>query len=79
MSTGRMFQDAGFPRLKEGTLSERMIDSLVEHGSAEAVKERLRAVPGFGAQELLAMPIIPPGDADAMRRTLAVLGELAAE
>lgn len=75
----QMFQDAGFPEAKEGTLSERMIDSLVVHGSAEAVKERLRAVPGFGAQELLAMPIIPPGDADAMSRTLAVLGELAAE
>ena len=39
----QMFQDAGFPEAKEGTLSDRMIDALVVHGSAEAVKERLRA------------------------------------
>jgi hypothetical protein len=34
----------------------------------------------FGtSNELLAMPILPPGDAHALERTLAALGELAAE
>ncbi len=75
----RMFQDAGFPEAKEGQLSDRMIDALVIHGSAGEVKERLRQVPSFGAAELLAMPILPAGDEQALPRTLATLGELAAE
>ncbi len=75
----QMFQDAGFPEAAQGELSDRMIDSLVVHGTAEQVKERLRALPEFGANELLGMVILPPGDSDAMQRTMAVLGELAAE
>ena len=75
----QMFQDAGFPEAKEGQLSDRMIDALVIHGTAARVKERLRQLPTFGANELLAMPILPPGDEQALPRTLAALGELAAE
>jgi F420-dependent oxidoreductase-like protein len=75
----QMFQDAGFPEAKEGQLSDRMIDALVVHGTAGQVKERLRQLPSFGADELLAMPILPPGDDQALPRTLAVLGELAVE
>lgn len=75
----QMFQDAGFPEAKEGQLSERMIDALVVHGSAEQVKARLRQLPAFGASELLAMPIVGPGDEEGFERTLAVLGELAQE
>jgi hypothetical protein len=74
-----MFQDAGFPEAANGELSDRMIDALVIHGSAAHVKERLRALPDYGASELLGMVIMPPDDADAMSRTLGVLGELAAE
>ncbi len=75
----QMFQDAGFPEAAQGELSDRMIDALVVHGTAAQVKTRLRALPEFGANELLAMAILPPGDGDAMARTMAVLGELAAE
>jgi alkanesulfonate monooxygenase SsuD/methylene tetrahydromethanopterin reductase-like flavin-dependent oxidoreductase (luciferase family) len=75
----QMFQDAGFPEAAQGELSERMIDALVVHGNAEQVKERLRALPSFGAAELLAMPIVPPGDGEALARTRTVLGELARE
>jgi F420-dependent oxidoreductase-like protein len=75
----QMLQDAGFPEAANGELSDRMIDALVVHGSAAEVKERLRALPEFGASELLAMPIIPPGDTGAMGRTLETLGELAGE
>jgi alkanesulfonate monooxygenase SsuD/methylene tetrahydromethanopterin reductase-like flavin-dependent oxidoreductase (luciferase family) len=56
-----------------------MIDSLVIHGTADQVKERLRGLPDFGASELLAMTIVPPGDSDAVARTRTALGELAAE
>jgi F420-dependent oxidoreductase-like protein len=75
----QMFQDAGFPEAKDGALSDRMIDALVVHGPAARVKERLRQLPSFGAAELLAMPILPPGDDGALARTLSALGELAAE
>jgi F420-dependent oxidoreductase-like protein len=75
----QMFQDAGFPEAREGALSDRMIDALVVHGTAAQVKERLRQLPAFGAGELLAMPILPPGDDQALSRTLTALGELAAE
>jgi alkanesulfonate monooxygenase SsuD/methylene tetrahydromethanopterin reductase-like flavin-dependent oxidoreductase (luciferase family) len=74
-----MFQDAGFPEAAQGELSDRMIDSLVIHGTADQVKERLRGLPDFGASELLAMTIVPPGDSDAVARTRTALGELAAE
>lgn len=75
----RMFRDAGFPEAHEGELSDRMIDGLVVHGNSEQVKQRLRQLPSFGAAELLAMPMLPLGDDQALDRTLTVLGELAAE
>jgi F420-dependent oxidoreductase-like protein len=75
----QMFQDAGFPEAKEGRLSDRMIEALVVHGSAGHVKDRLRQLSAFGADELLAMPILAPGDEHVVGRTLSVLGELAAE
>jgi len=74
-----MFQDAGFAEAKDGELGEAAIDALVVHGSAEQVKARLREVPGFGAGELLAMPVLPADDAGALQRTLETLGELARE
>jgi hypothetical protein len=51
----------------------------VVHGDAGRVKDRLRQLPSFGADELLAMPILPPGDEHAFGRTVSTLGELAAE
>jgi F420-dependent oxidoreductase-like protein len=75
----QMFQDAGFPEAAEGQMSDRMIDALVVHGSVDAVKERLRQVKSYGADELLAMPIQPPDDPAAWERTVTALGELARE
>jgi F420-dependent oxidoreductase-like protein len=75
----QMFQDAGFTEAQEGRLSDDALDALVVHGNAEQVKARLRGLPSFGAAELLAMPILPPGDGDALPRTLEALGELARE
>lgn len=75
----QMLQDAGFPEAAEGTLSDRMIDALVVHGSAAAVKERLRGYAAFGIDEILAMLIAPKSDAQAFERTARALGELARE
>jgi alkanesulfonate monooxygenase SsuD/methylene tetrahydromethanopterin reductase-like flavin-dependent oxidoreductase (luciferase family) len=75
-----MFQDAGFPEAKDGEFSARMADAIVVSGSADQVKARLRELPAtYGVGELLAMPIVPPGDRDALPRTLQALGELARE
>lgn len=75
----QMFQDAGFPEAAQGELSDRMIDALVVHGDPESVKARLQTVPEYGASELLAMPILPANDAEALGRTLQTLGQLARE
>jgi hypothetical protein len=75
----QMLQDAGFPEAKEGHLSDRIIDALVVHGSAQQVKERLRTLPSFGCNELLGMVIMAKGDGSAFERTIQVLGELAKE
>jgi F420-dependent oxidoreductase-like protein len=73
----QMFEDAGFPEAKGGKLSERMIDALIVHGSAEQVKERLSALPSFGVQELLATPVVAPDDAAGIRDLFTALGPLA--
>ena len=75
----QMFQDSGFPEAKEGEFSQRMSEAVVVSGSAEQVKARLRDLKAFGVGELLAMPVLPAGDAEALPRTLKMLGELAAE
>ena len=75
----QMLLDAGYPEVKEGKFSDRMIDDMVVHGSAEQVKERLRKLPSFGVNELLATVIEPKDDGKAYERTVRALGELAAE
>jgi len=75
----QMLLDAGYSEIKEGKFSDRMIDDMVVHGSAEQVKERLRTLPSFGVDELLATVIEPKNDDQTYRRTVRVLGELAAE
>ena len=75
----QMLLDAGYAEVKEGKFSDRMIDEMVVHGSAEQVKERLRTLPSFGVNELLAMVIEPKNDDKTYARTVRALGELAAE
>ena len=74
-----MITDAGFPEVGRGELSEKFIDELVVHGSAERVKQRLRTLPAYGISELLATPMLPKADPEAFARTIRALGELAAE
>ncbi len=58
-----------------------MADAIVVNGSAATVKERLRTLQAeYGVGELLAMPILAPGDERAsLQRVLDVLGALAKE
>jgi F420-dependent oxidoreductase-like protein len=75
----QMLLDAGYPEVKEGVFSDRMIDDMVVYGTAAQVKERLRTLPSFGVDELLAKVIEPKNDSKAYERTVQALGELAAE
>ncbi len=75
----QMLIDAGYPEVQEGRFSDRMIDDIVVYGSAEQVKERLRKLPSFGVNELLATVVEPANDSRTYERTVQALGELAAE
>ena len=72
-----MWQDAGFPEAAEGAFSRAMADALVIHGSEEAVAERIRGLPAFGVNEMLAGVIRLDRDRAAADRTLELLGALA--
>ena len=74
-----MWQDAGFPEAEDGTFSRAMSDSLVIQGSEEAVAERIRALPSFGVDEMLAGILRLEGDRAAADRTIELLGALARE
>ncbi|MCZ6545397.1 MAG: LLM class flavin-dependent oxidoreductase [Chloroflexi bacterium] len=73
----QMLLDAGYEEAAGKDFSDRMIDALVISGSANEVADRVRALPEFGVDEMLAA-LVELGDADpdAADRTLALLGEL---
>ena len=73
----QMLQDAGFPEAGGEEFSERMADALIISGPAEAVAERIGAMPDDGVDEMLAAIVSLPDDREATQRTLALLGELA--
>jgi F420-dependent oxidoreductase-like protein len=75
----QMLLDAGYAEVSEGKFSDRMLDDMVVHGSAEEVQQRLRQLPSFGVDELLATVIEPSHDTNCYERTVRTLGELAAE
>ncbi len=72
-----MWQDAGFPEAAECAFSRAMADALVIQGSEEAVAARIRGLPAFGVNEMLAGVLSLKGDRDAADRTLELLGALA--
>ena len=72
-----MWQDAGFPEAKEGTFSAAMAHALVISGNAETVSRRIREIPTFGVDEIIAMPLQLPDDSAAFQRTVDLLGALA--
>lgn len=74
-----MWQDAGFPEAEDGAFSRAMSDALVIQGSEEAVAERIRALPSYGVDEMLAGVIQLESDPAASDRTIELLGALAQE
>jgi alkanesulfonate monooxygenase SsuD/methylene tetrahydromethanopterin reductase-like flavin-dependent oxidoreductase (luciferase family) len=73
-----MFEAAGFPEVREGHWSDRMIDAVVVHGAAGAVATRLEALRGACGGELMVTPIATAADAEgSTERALRLVAELA--
>jgi alkanesulfonate monooxygenase SsuD/methylene tetrahydromethanopterin reductase-like flavin-dependent oxidoreductase (luciferase family) len=73
-----MFEAAGFPEVREGQWSDRMIDAVVVHGAAGAVATRLEALRGVCGGELMVTPIATAADAEgSTERALRLVAELA--
>lgn len=73
-----MFEAAGFPEAKDGTLSERMIDALVVHGNQEQIEIGLQAFADAGADEIIASVLPVGADRHAsIDRALQIIGKLA--
>lgn len=74
----RMMQDAGLEEAAGTEFTQRMADALIISGSEAEVGDRVRALPPFGVDEMLAAIVqLPEGAAEARERTLRLLGELA--
>ncbi len=73
-----MFEAAGFPEVRDGQWSDRMIDAVVAHGAEAAVAERLEALRGACGGELMVSPIPVPADpAGSTERVLRLVASLA--
>lgn len=75
----QMLTDAGFPEAQSGTLPDAAIDAIVIYGDEETVTARIREIPGYAVDEIIAAPIHLADDATAAERTVALLGRLAQE
>ena len=74
----QMLQDAGYDEAAGTEFTDRMADGVIISGSENEVGDRVRGMPEFGADELLAAIVQLPEGADAAYdRTLRLLGELA--
>lgn len=74
-----MWLEAGYPDAAGTEFTKTMCDALVISGNEEQVADRIRALPSYGAREIIAMPLLLENDRDARARTIGLLGELARE
>ncbi len=72
-----MWLEAGYAAAAGDEFTRAMCDALVVSGSEQQVADRVRALPSFGAREIIAMPLLLQDDRDARGRTISLLGELA--
>jgi hypothetical protein len=54
-----------------------MSEALVISGDAETVATRIRDIPNYGVDEIIAMPLQLPDDPTSFQRTVEVLGNIA--
>jgi F420-dependent oxidoreductase-like protein len=72
-----MFAAAGYPEALEGTLSDRMIDAVVLHGSEQRIADGLQAFANAGATEIIASVLPAGGDRQAsIDRAFRIIAEV---
>lgn len=72
-----MWLEAGYEDAAGTEFTQTMCDALVVSGSEAQVADRIRALPSYGASEIIAMPLLLADDRGARERTIRLLGELA--
>jgi F420-dependent oxidoreductase-like protein len=72
-----MWLEAGYPDAAGTEFTKTMCDALVVSGDEQQVTDRIRALPSFGAGEIIAMPLLLQNDREARARTIRLLGDLA--
>ena len=72
-----MWLEAGYEDAAGTEFTKKMFNALVVHGDEQQVADRIRALPSFGASEIIAMPLLLKDDREARDRTVKLLGELA--
>ena len=74
----RMLEAAGFPEVKAGQWSDRMVEAVAIMGDEAKVADRLQAMFDWGAGELLASVVTAGNDKEASReRTLRFIADFA--
>jgi F420-dependent oxidoreductase-like protein len=74
-----MWLEAGYEDAAGTEFTQKMFNALVVHGSEQQVAERIRGLRAFGADEVIAMPLLLQSDPSSRERTIRLLGELAME
>jgi alkanesulfonate monooxygenase SsuD/methylene tetrahydromethanopterin reductase-like flavin-dependent oxidoreductase (luciferase family) len=73
-----MFEAAGFPEVRDGQWSDRMIDAVVVHGTEAVVAERLQQLRRACGGELMVSPMPVPVDPEgSAERVLRLVADLA--
>ncbi len=72
-----MMQEAGYPEAAGTEFTPALAKAIVISGSEQEVADRVRRLPGFGAGEIIADPLLLSDDRAAKDRTVELLGALA--
>jgi alkanesulfonate monooxygenase SsuD/methylene tetrahydromethanopterin reductase-like flavin-dependent oxidoreductase (luciferase family) len=70
-----MFADAGFPVASDGSISDKLVDSLVISGDETAVTARLRELLNAGLDEVLALQIPVEDATGEQKRLMQLIGQ----
>ena len=54
----KMWQDAGFPEAADGEFSRSMCEALIIQGKENEVADRIRSLPNYGVDEMLASVVV---------------------
>lgn len=73
----KMWQDAGFPEAAGGEFSRSMCEALIIQGNENEVADRIRSLPNYGVDEMLASVVVLNDNGKTAQATIELLGSLA--